>query len=466
MRLSVDLKYLRKTRGGLGYRRDFPLGLRAVLGKNTFTQPLGKTEADAARNWDVAHKAYEKLVLEAARKAVSQASPGAMASPLEIHRETGRYLRSLGLSRDAPIVYSGDAVSLEEAEGREAVAEAILDNYRNHSGPDEFRPLSPEDERRVRAIYSGMGSSPSPKLSDAVALYFKERPQQAQHKERQRINRAVRRLEALLGPDPAITGISREDARGFRDSLFAGGLAPGSVNRELVIIKAIFNMAKREFELAVWVNPFNGITQQDDRADLDKRDKLSPEIRGAVLERLKKRSRGADFSRIWRLLDGTGCRLAEITGVRVGDIKLEAGLPHIDLVEIPERGLKTTSARRLVPLVGDALVAAKEAVEASADGVFLFKRYARKGGPTAVSKSLMNHLRTVSGDTRHVVHSLRHTMADRLAEAEVPQDVRNGILGHMQTDTGATTYGSRETRLRITTAAMKKAFGLVGGDGL
>tara|TARA_R110002020_G_scaffold200927_4_gene403342 strand:- start:9222 stop:10622 length:1401 start_codon:yes stop_codon:yes gene_type:complete len=464
MRLSVALKYLRRTRAGIGYRRDFPAGLRAVLGRSTFTQPLGRTEADAARNWQMAHKAYGKLVQDAARKAVSQASPGATASPLEKHREIGRYLRSLGLGRDAPIVYHGDAVALEEAEGREAVAEAILDKYRNHSGPDEFRPLSPEDERRVRALNSGMGSSPSPKLSDAVALYFKERPQQAEHKERQRINRAVRRLEALLGPDPAITGISREDARGFRDSLFAGGLAPGSVNRELVIIKAIFNMAKMEFELPNWANPFNGVSQQDDDAEVDKRLPLKQDIRAAVLRRLETRCREVDFSRIWRLLDGTGCRLAEITGVRVGDMKLEAALPHIDLVEIPERGLKTTSARRLVPLVGDALVAAKEAVEASGDGVFLFKRYARKGGPTAASKSLMNHLRTVSGDKRHVVHSLRHTMADRLEEAEVPQDVRNGILGHMQTGTGAITYGSRETRLRVTTAAMRKAFGLAGGD--
>ena len=83
---------------------------------------------------------------------------------------------------------------------------------------------------------------------------------------------------------------------------------------------------------------------------------------------------------------------------------------------------------------------------------------------TAAYKCLMNHLRTVSGNERHVVHSLRHTMAYRLAEAEVPQEVCNGILGHMQTGTGASTYGSRETRLKVTTAAMRKAFGLAGGD--
>lgn len=248
---------------------------------------------------------------------MSQASQGVTASPLEKHRETGRYLRSLGLSRDAPIVYHGDAVALEEAEGREAVAETILDNYRNHSGPEEFRPLSPEDERRVRALFRGMGSSPSPKLSDAAALYLKERPEQAKRKNRQRIDRAVRRLEAFLGPDPAIIGISREDARSFRDGLFVGGLAPGSVNREIVILKAVFNMAKAEFELPNWANPFNGISQQDDRADLDKRSSLLSEVRDPVLARLKKHCRGDDLPRIWRLLDGTGCRLAEITGVRV-----------------------------------------------------------------------------------------------------------------------------------------------------
>lgn len=41
MRLSVALKYLRRTRAGIGYRRDFPLGLRAVLGKTPSRSPLG-----------------------------------------------------------------------------------------------------------------------------------------------------------------------------------------------------------------------------------------------------------------------------------------------------------------------------------------------------------------------------------------------------------------------------------------
>ena len=72
----------------------------------------------------------------------------------------------------------------------------------------------------------------------------------------------------------------------------------------------------------------------------------------------------------------------------------------------------------------------------------------------------MNRVRQVTKDRRHVVHSLRHNMKDRLWLAEVSQLDQNLILGHSLGSVGDRTYGGDPAKLRVTTRAMKKAFGL------
>ena len=63
------------------------------------------------------------------------------------------------------------------------------------------------------------------------------------------------------------------------------------------------------------------------------------------------------------LLGETGCRLAEIVGLRLEDIDLENDLIHIH----PNRArrLKTKSSQRTLPLVGYAKLAMEEALKYS-----------------------------------------------------------------------------------------------------
>ncbi len=74
------------------------------------------------------------------------------------------------------------------------------------------------------------------------------------------------------------------------------------------------------------------------------------------------------------MLEGTGCRLAEIAGLLVADVKHDHENPHVDLVFHPHRLLKNKGSTRKVPLVGDALPAVREAVD-SVGGSFLFAQY-------------------------------------------------------------------------------------------
>lgn len=93
-------------------------------------------------------------------------------------------------------------------------------------------------------------------------------------------------------------------------------------------------------------------------------------------------------------------------------------------------------------------------------GNLVFPSYCRPRGSDAASAALMSHLRAVTNNPKHVVHSLRHNMKDRLMVAEVSSMDQNLILGHELGGVGDRVYGGTPAKLRVTTRAMLKAFGL------
>lgn len=117
--------------------------------------------------------------------------------------------------------------------------------------------------------------------------------------------------------------------------------------------------------------------------------------------------------------------------------------------------LKTDPSRRRVPLVGDALEAAKEALRLT-KGPMLFPRYGVEGGNTNASAVLMKHVRKITDDAKKVVHSLRHNMKDTLILTGVETGLQNLILGHTLGGEGER-YGGPEARLEHATRAMRKA---------
>src|SRR5437899_12530144 len=128
------------------------------------------------------------------------------------------------------------------------------------------------------------------------------------------------------------------------------------------------------------------------------------------------------------MLEGTGCRIAEVSGLEVADVHVMADRPYIDVHPNKHRGLKTKASKRWVPLVGDALLAAEEALALSRDGNVLLPRYGKSGGAGNVSQSLMKYVRGVTSDPLVTVHSLRHNLKDLLIRAKaVPmaQDLRS-----------------------------------------
>jgi integrase len=71
----------------------------------------------------------------------------------------------------------------------------------------------------------------------------------------------------------------------------------------------------------------------------------------------------------------------------------------------------------------------------------IFERYARPRGMDNVSAMLMKRFRKVITDRKLTMHSLRHTMKDKLRNTGCPEAISMAILGH-GSNTVAANYGS------------------------
>lgn len=67
----------------------------------------------------------------------------------------------------------------------------------------------------------------------------------------------------------------------------------------------------------------------------------------------------------------------------------------------------------------------------------------------------MKHVRAKVSDEKIVVHSLRHTMRDKLRLAGIDTETEGTILGHSSGRVGEN-YGGDEARLEVATRAMRK----------
>jgi len=138
------------------------------------------------------------------------------------------------------------------------------------------------------------------------------------------------------------------------------------------------------------------------------------------------------------LLGETGCRLAEIVGLRLQDIDLENDLIHIR--PNSARRLKTRNSQRTLPLVGYAKLAMEKALTHS-DDQYLFPRYIKNGvckadhASAALGKWLKKDFDGLTA------HCLRHTFRDRLRAVECPLDLIDQIGGWKSVSSIGNSYG-------------------------
>ncbi|MDG4648029.1 tyrosine-type recombinase/integrase [Roseibacterium sp. SDUM158017] len=473
MGVTITMKGLKELGGGRWeYRRRVPESAKAAMGKSEWKRVIkARSDADLFRQYALVEAEFERDVATATK-------PKRKLTPRAAWEET------LG---EASKVTRG-AVGLEEDEARELIVEELLKGLsvgEDEDGGPDTEPFSKEDVWEAlsappdftrgrefllaQALLNRKRPAPALTLEDALEVYVTERlggGESAEHRPAMvRLERVMRlAAEAGLPASTPLVGLTREHARKVRDHMASRSrqgsegerVSPASVKRELGLLRTMISYGARELGLLDLVNPFEKLPIEGATAATgarvsarEKVDPLPPKVAAAMRIKL-----AGDLLLIWRLLEGTGCRLGEVTGLRVSDVRLDAESPHLRIEWHEGRRLKTLSSIRSVPLVGDALEAAKEALAAAAGGDFLFPRYARERGADAASAALMKHLRGFTTDKRHKVHSLRHGMKDRMRKAGVDKAAQDVVLGHAAPNIGET-YGGEAGLLAVALRALR-----------
>ena len=284
----------------------------------------------------------------------------------------------------------------------------------------------------------------------------KVRGTQNEHRKITQRNHVAKLVRDALGRDPFIDDISKQEAKVVRDYMLSNrDMSGSSAQRYLNDIRAVLNFALEEFDLEQAKNPFSKLSipassgSKEDRRAFTKDELIA--VKGRVQAHVN-----PELQLIWKILEGTGCRIAEVTGLFVSDVLLTDRIPHLVIQEHPHRRLKTRGSSRLVPLVGGALSAAEEAIKDKSKSNLLFSRYGRPRGSDAASGALMKQIRKVTTDRKVATHSLRHLMADKLRLAGACQVVQDNILGHSSGNV-ADNYGGPEVRLKMAQEGLIKA---------
>ena len=246
-----------------------------------------------------------------------------------------------------------------------------------------------------------------------------------------------------LAGDRDVSEYTRQDAKLFVHHLQMKGNKTATIRRRINSLSAIINYAYSELDLDKR-NPFTRLFIHNEGVDVFKRGTFTNEQLKWGYD--KALSSGSTVKLLMPLLGETGCRLAEIVGLRLEDIDLENDLIHIR--PNSARRLKNKTSERVLPLVGYAKLAIEQALT-QADDEWLFPKYIKSGHcyATHASNAVNKWLKKDFGGV--TAHSLRHTFRDRLRAVECPMDMIDQIGGWRSVGGVGTNYGHGYSELQV-----------------
>ena len=327
-----------------------------------------------------------------------------------------------------------------------------------------------------------------PKLSDALSLWEAGagarggRTPSANSIREARLG--VRRFDDLNG-DLTLGEVTPAMARAFRDALakapidlsgeerklrfkailqLSDGKRPtahaATVNKQLNLLKAIFAYAEREGlldKVEGYRSPFQKVSTTVDKR-LDERRApfaeadLSAIFSSPIYAAGDRPLGGAGEASYWLPLLAllTGCRLSELAQLRVGDVKQDEGVWHLDVDTSGGRSVKTASSRRKVPLHSTLIALGfldyrEVSLNDRGVGGDLWpdvKSAKGRDRGASFSQWFGRHLRTVCGvkERTKVFHSFRHTFKRLAKDFGVAEDLHDALTGHVAGGVGRS-YG-------------------------
>ena len=491
MALAMTRPYKHPKTGVYWLRKVVPVDLRAAVGKRELVRSLGTKDPKEARANAPAVIAEFDAVLAAAR-----AGDGRLTLK-EIAALCGEWYRAeCELWGDDPDqvgdldIYEDllhDQIERSEDEDcdpmREAVvkltpqdraeAAALLKAHRYPTDPATVNRLAraifdmrfrfiAEMKRRLHGDWT-----PDTTLAKFPVLALREAPEAAPKLTFQALvaawaaesgtagkalydrERTANLLSTFLGHDDAAR-VTADDVVRWKEARLAAGRSTKTVANDIGELRPIWNWGRRNRKLTFAENPFAGLAP---RTKKQGRRVRSPYTEDEA-RRLLQAARGErDASLRWLpwALCFTGARLGEITQGRKEDIQREgdAGPWFIHLhAEGAGRTLKTPQSERMVPL-HPALIA---------EGFLDFVHSLPAGGSlcpdlrpdtfgtlkgTATKKHGRWVRRTVgiTDKSKDPAHAWRHRFEDQARRAGVPQNVTDGLLGHLNAANESEGYG-------------------------
>jgi integrase len=352
----------------------------------------------------------------------------------------------------------GDGIRHPEAPAISDFVDDLLGRYEPWEQPPK---ASPQDKLTVGILF---GASIPRTLSDAKQKHFDlGKGPKGKVAERQ-FNRAWRCLIDITGDIP-LEQIRREHANSFVSELLKTGITGQTIRKYIAQIRPLIQTAILEYELGL-TNAFDRVTIPNllSRPSKPRRTYSSCEI-----QVIQEKCIEVDDERRWAIamLSDSMCRLSEIIGLRKDEVFLDSEVPHIILKPNEVRGLKTWTSERIVPLVGEALWAAKRAIHTK--GIYLFPIFLKKwtgkdfssGAASAtLGKWLKENKLAKDGQS---LHSFRHTMRDRLRNVETQADLIDRIGGWKSQGVGEA-YGQGHSLLIMQRFMLKAVEALNGAE--
>lgn len=308
---------------------------------------------------------------------------------------------------------------------------------------DRVRQLLATGKEDLAEPLLGAIDTPRTTVSQAFKLYHEEivaaeliGKSKAQRDQWKKVKlRAVNNFISIVSDKPMVE-ISRDDAnKVFRHWL--GRIAPkegdgpatavaNSGNRDIGNLRVLYDAYFKHMGDSERKNPFNGLSfstkRKKSRPPIPTEWIKSRILAPGALDGLNEEARG-----ILLIMVESGARPSEIANLDPEMIRLSHKVPHLSIEprEDPDdpREIKTESSRRVVPLVGVALEAAKRHKAG-------FPRYRNRENDLSAALNKFLRENKLFPSSRHTLYSFRHSFEDRMKNAGIEDELRRLLMGH------------------------------------
>lgn len=315
-------------------------------------------------------------------------------------------------------------------------------------------PIKPKSEDTLQYLLSYWKQQATPAVRSAEAASY-----------------AIQGLTTLTGNKPA-SKITKADVVSYKDKRLES-VSPETVQKDLNLIKAIFNCAVRNAKLTA--NPAEGVIAPAIKGKKKARIPFSLEelqriFTSSIYSESYRPKGGAGEASFWLPLMAlfTGARLTELGQLLIEDIQEEQGIKYFFITtdssddddETTTKSLKTESSRRRVPIHPELLRCGliehvSTMQKAGHKRLFPAIKSASQQLTAPYSKWFNRMLREKLDitDKRKVFHSFRHTFKDACRISSILSEHHDRLTGHENKNIGDD-YGDEHYPLKPLSDAM------------